>query len=105
MTHVPAVQDRPVTGLVARARRGDQQAWDTLVERYAPSVWSICRRHGLAGADAADVGENVWRQLVDHLAELRDPDSIGAARRRCLDKLRRHPAIAALLNAESAELD
>ena len=27
--------------------------------------------------------------------------SIGPTRRRCLDKLRRHPAIAALINAEA----
>src|SRR5947209_6488901 len=36
-----------VTDLVMRARTGDQQAWDTLVGRYAPLVWSICRRHRL----------------------------------------------------------
>ncbi len=37
--------DPVVTNLVARARNGDRQAWDALVERYAPLTWSICRRH------------------------------------------------------------
>ena len=27
--------DQPVTDLVTRARNGDEQAWDALVERYA----------------------------------------------------------------------
>jgi DNA-directed RNA polymerase specialized sigma subunit len=38
-------EDRSVTDLVARVRNGDKQAWDDLVERFAPLVWSICRRH------------------------------------------------------------
>ncbi len=189
--------DPSVTHLVTRARAGDKQAWDVLVERYAPLVWSICRRYRLGGADADDVGQNVWLQLVDHLDRIRDPaalpgwlatttrrecsrvlraaprthaggyglhagnipdeqsemaevelllaersaalreafthlppscqqlialliedppvpyaeisarlgipvGSIGPTRRRCLEKLRRHPAIAALINAEAA---
>jgi hypothetical protein len=59
--------------LVARARAGHQKAWDALVERYAPLVWSICRRHRLDGADAADVSQNVWLHLIDHLGNLRNP--------------------------------
>jgi DNA-directed RNA polymerase specialized sigma subunit len=42
--------------LVTRAQTGDQQAWDLLVERYAPLVWSICRRYRLSGPDTQDVG-------------------------------------------------
>ena len=44
-----------VTELVIRAKYGDKQAWDALVERYAPLVWSICRRYRLGNADAEDV--------------------------------------------------
>ncbi len=61
-----------VTDLVARARNGDKQAWDALVERYAPLVWSICRRHRLGGAEASDVGRTVWLRLVDELATVND---------------------------------
>jgi hypothetical protein len=43
--------DPPVTDLVTRAAAGDKQAWDALVERYAPLVWSICHRHRLSDAD------------------------------------------------------
>ena len=49
----------PVNDLVTRAGNGDKQAWDTLVERYAPLIWSICRRHRLGDADAEDVGQSV----------------------------------------------
>jgi RNA polymerase sigma factor (sigma-70 family) len=65
-----------VTGLVIRAQHGDQLAWDALVERYAPLVWSICRRYGLDRADAEDVGQTVWLRLVGQLGKLRDPAAI-----------------------------
>jgi RNA polymerase sigma factor (sigma-70 family) len=72
-----AMHDDPViTDLVARARHGDQRAWDSLVERYAPLVWSICRRNRLSRADADDVGQTVWLRLVTHLDKLRDPAAL-----------------------------
>ena len=43
------------------------------MERYAPLLWSICRRHGLGGADTEDVAQNVWLQLLNRLGTLRDP--------------------------------
>ncbi len=75
--------------LVARAKDGDKQAWDALVERYAPLIWSICRRHRLARADADDVGQSVWLRLVDQLDRVRDPAALPGwlattARRECL---------------------
>jgi RNA polymerase sigma factor (sigma-70 family) len=68
--------DWRVIDLVTRARNRDKQAWDELVERYAPLIWSICRRNQLGGADADDVGQNVWLQLVNHLETLRDPAAL-----------------------------
>jgi RNA polymerase sigma factor (sigma-70 family) len=65
-----------VTGLVTRARNGDPQAWDGLVERYAPLIWSICRHYRLSDADAEDVGQVVWLRLVDQLDNLRDPAAL-----------------------------
>jgi RNA polymerase sigma factor (sigma-70 family) len=69
--------DPSVTDLVTRARNDDKQAWDALVERYAPLVWSICRRHGLSDADARDVGESVWLQLAGELDQFRAPAALG----------------------------
>jgi RNA polymerase sigma factor (sigma-70 family) len=68
--------DPPVTDLVIRAKNGDKQAWDALVERYAPLVWSICRRYRLDRADAEDVNQSVWLTLVDQLAVLREPAAL-----------------------------
>jgi RNA polymerase sigma factor (sigma-70 family) len=72
----PVRGDPSVTDLVTRARSGDKQAWDALVERYAPLVWSICRRYRLGGADADDVGQAVWLQLVDQLGRIREPAAL-----------------------------
>jgi RNA polymerase sigma factor (sigma-70 family) len=69
-------RDHLVAALVMRARNGDELAWDALVERYAPLIWSLCRRHRLGGADAADVGQNVWLQLVNQLGKIRDPAAL-----------------------------
>ncbi len=65
-----------LTALVIRARNGDQQAWDDLVERYAPLIWSICRRYRLGRADTDDVGQSVWLRLVEQLASLREPAAL-----------------------------
>ena len=66
----------PVADLVTRAAHGDEQAWDALVERYAPLVWSICRRYRLSDADTHDVSQSVWLGLVSHLGTLRDPAAL-----------------------------
>ena len=68
--------DPPVTDLVARARNGDKQAWDALVERFAPLIWSICRRHQLGATDADDVSQSVWLRLVDQLDRVREPAAL-----------------------------
>jgi RNA polymerase sigma factor (sigma-70 family) len=68
--------DPAVVALVAAARDGDRDAWDQIVERYAPLVWSVCRRHRLSRADADDVGQNVWLKLYEHLGDLRDPAAL-----------------------------
>src|ERR1700687_5230204 len=65
-----------VTDLVTRARNGERQAWDALVERYAPLIWSICRSHRLEAADAQDAAQNVLLKLVDQLGKIRDPAAL-----------------------------
>ena len=65
-----------VADLVTRASNGDKHAWDALVERYAPLIWSICRRHGLGDADAEDVSQNVWLKLTDQLETTRVPAAL-----------------------------
>ena len=80
-----------VADLVTRARTGDKRAWDALVERYAPLIWSICCRHRL-GADAEDISQSVWLRLVGQLSKIRDPAALPGwlattTRRECLHML------------------
>jgi RNA polymerase sigma factor (sigma-70 family) len=79
----------PVSDLVASAMNGEERAWDALVERYDPLIWSICRRHRLSRADTEDVRQAVWLSLVGHLGNLREPAALPgwlatATRRECL---------------------
>lgn len=62
--------------LVARAQTGDKLAWDKIVERYAPLVWTTCRRYGLLDSEAHSVGQNVWLRLVKHLPVLSEPATL-----------------------------
>jgi RNA polymerase sigma factor (sigma-70 family) len=64
--------DSPVAALVARIAEGDQEAWNEIIERYSPLVWSICLRHQLSRQDIDDVGQTVWLLLVEHIGNLRE---------------------------------
>jgi RNA polymerase sigma factor (sigma-70 family) len=68
--------DSSVAVLVIRAAEGNQDAWNGIVERYAPLIWSICRRYRLGGSDAEEVAQAVWLDLVERLPRLRDPAAL-----------------------------
>jgi RNA polymerase sigma factor (sigma-70 family) len=68
--------DPAVIALVDRAANGDQGAWDEIVERYAPLVWTICCRYRLSRHDTEDVGQTVWLLLVEQLGRLREPAAL-----------------------------
>lgn len=71
------MRDDPVVlKLVARATGGDQGAWNEIVERYAPLVWSICGRYRLTSQDIEDVGQTVWLRLVEQIGNLREPAAL-----------------------------
>jgi RNA polymerase sigma factor (sigma-70 family) len=79
--------------LVEAARTGDQNAWNALVERFAPTVWAIARGHRLNSADAADVFQTTWLRLLEHLNRIEQPERVGAwlattTRRECFRVLR-----------------
>jgi RNA polymerase sigma factor (sigma-70 family) len=101
--------DSPTADLVMRARKGDSDAWDALVERFAPLIWSICRRYRLEDADANDVGQYVWLQLVDQLDAVHDPAALAGwlattTRRECFRVLRaarRQQAFGQVLDVET----
>ncbi|GAA2697260.1 MULTISPECIES: sigma-70 family RNA polymerase sigma factor [Actinosynnema] len=84
---------RPVAALVGAAAEGDRGAWDQIVERYTPLVFSVVSRHRLRPADGADVNQVVWLRLVEQIGRLRDPAAlpgwiVTTARNECLRVLR-----------------
>ncbi|MGR6964518.1 RNA polymerase sigma factor [Geodermatophilus sp. URMC 61] len=78
-----------VAGLVRRAAQGDQRAWQGIVDQYSSLVWSVARGFRLSEAQTADAVQTTWLRLVEHLAEIREPERLPGwlrttTRRACL---------------------
>jgi len=82
-----------VTVLIHRAAEGDPAAWNAIVDEYAGRLWSVVRGFRLNEAQAADAVQTTWLRLVEHVADLREPEHVGGwlkttARRVCLQVIR-----------------
>lgn len=64
------------TRLVEECLRGNEQAWDALVDRYKSLVYSIPMRYGASHQDAADIFQSVWLDLFNELPRLREPEAL-----------------------------
>ena len=64
--------------LVVACLRGEQAAWDALVDRYAALIYSIPLKYGLSEVDAADVFQTVCLTLLEKLGSLREPRGLPA---------------------------
>ena len=80
---VSAVSDFPASDiarsdadLLKRCRKGDQTAWNDLVERYQRLIFAIPRRAGLTDEQAEDVFQDVFITLFEKLDEIEQPDRI-----------------------------
>jgi RNA polymerase sigma factor (sigma-70 family) len=87
--------DDDAAALLARARDGDQAAWNKLVEQYTGLMWSVARGYRLDTATAGDAIQTTWLRLVEHLDRIQDPERLGGwlattVRRECLQVLRRN---------------
>lgn len=61
MTNVPNTQ----ASLLVRLRDPqDHSAWERFVDLYAPLVYGFVRKRGLQDADAADLTQDVLRQVA-----------------------------------------
>jgi RNA polymerase sigma factor (sigma-70 family) len=84
-----------VTMLVHRAAEGDPAAWNAIVDEYAGLLRSVVRRFRLNEAQAADAVQTTWLRLVEHVADLREPEHLAGwlkttAQRVCLQTIRRN---------------
>jgi DNA-directed RNA polymerase specialized sigma24 family protein len=64
--------------VAAAVASGDQDSWDSLVDRYATTVWATALYYGLSAAEAAEVSQVTWLRLADHLHRIQRPDRIHA---------------------------
>lgn len=64
--------------LLDRCRAGDQLAWEALVTRYQRLVYSVPRRAGLGEEAAADVFQQVFTTLVEHIGRIEQPERLSA---------------------------
>jgi RNA polymerase sigma factor (sigma-70 family) len=86
--------DAVIARLVNLAAKGDQYAWNELVEEFGGLVWATARSYRLSHADADEVSQTTWLRLFENLDRLHDPAHVGAwlattARRECIQQLRR----------------
>jgi RNA polymerase sigma factor (sigma-70 family) len=75
--------------LVERARDGDREAWNELVDRFARMVLAVAASNGVRPADRDDVAQVTWLKLAQNLDRIERPDAVGA----WLAKTCRHEAL------------
>ena len=95
----PAADDDLVQ-VVAQARAGTNEAWETLIQRFGGLVTAIARRCRLSDADVAEVGQTTWMRLVENLDRIEQPERLGAwlattSRRESIRIASRHAAVSA----------
>jgi RNA polymerase sigma factor (sigma-70 family) len=64
--------------LVKECLTGNQDAWNTLLQKYRNLIYSIPLKYGLSRDDANDIFQQVCIQLLRYLGELRDFKSLPA---------------------------
>jgi RNA polymerase sigma factor (sigma-70 family) len=83
-----------ICDVVELARRGEDDAWRTLIDRYKPIIRAVGRGYRLPGNDVDDVIQTVCLRLFENLGRIRTPQALPAwlvttARRECLRLVRR----------------
>lgn len=96
--------------LIALCRAGEAAAWNTLVERFQRLIYTVPRRARLSEAEAADVFQETFTRLFEHLHRLDDPSRVRAwlvttARRETLRMLRQAALVASPAAAEPQDAD
>jgi RNA polymerase sigma factor (sigma-70 family) len=82
-----------VTVLIHHAAEGDPTAWNAIVDEFAGLLWSVVRGFRLNEAQSADAVQTTWLRLVEHIADLREPEHVAGwlkttAHRVCLQVIR-----------------
>lgn len=70
--------DRDDARLVRLCRKGDQSAWEEIVDKYQRLINTIPRRAGLNEEQAADVFQEVFVTLLEKIDAIEQPDKLRA---------------------------
>ncbi len=62
--------------LVRGCLEGNQEAWESLVDKYKRLIFSVPLRYGASSEDAADVFQSVCIEVFNSLEHLKNPDSL-----------------------------
>jgi RNA polymerase sigma factor (sigma-70 family) len=90
--HFASAQTERLAPVVRAATAGDDLAWSELFRRFTRRIATVARAHRLGAYDAEDVVQDTWLRALEHLGELRDPESVAGwlnttARRECLRRI------------------
>src|SRR4029079_4635985 len=64
--------------LLIACRKGDESAWEVLVDRYQRLIYAIPRRAGFNEDQASEVFQEVFATLLQKLNDITDPDRLHA---------------------------
>ena len=62
--------------LIRACRRGDEKAWNAIVDRFQRLIFTVARRAGLSEEAAADILQEVFLTLFEKLDEIEQPEKI-----------------------------
>jgi RNA polymerase sigma factor (sigma-70 family) len=66
----------PDERLVEECVRGNEEAWNALVDKYKRLIFSIPIKYGLSHDEATDIFQNVCLDLLEQLPNLRNPKAL-----------------------------
>ena len=64
------------TRLVEECVRGNDRAWQAIIQRYKNLVYSVALSYGAGQEDAADIFQSVWLDLFHELPRLREAEAL-----------------------------
>lgn len=64
------------TRLVAACLKGDQEAWETLIDKYKRLIYSVPFKYGASPEDASDVFQAVCIEVFNSLGQLKNVESL-----------------------------
>lgn len=72
----PLTMEYTDADLIKGCRRGDESAWNALVDRFQRLIYAIPRRAGLSEEQCADVFQDVFVTLFEKLDDIEQPEKI-----------------------------